>query len=89
MFNMLKGYWQVPLIQPSREISAFIAPSGLYQYKVMPFGIQKCSSNIPKMVDKLVRDTDGCKRYIDDVVIYYAIAIIGQIMPIRVNISFK
>ena len=35
-FDMLKGYWQVPLTQRARQISAFVTPSGLYQYKVMP-----------------------------------------------------
>ena len=39
-FDMLKGYWQVPLSQRPREISAFITPSCLYQYKVMPFGMK-------------------------------------------------
>ena len=37
-FDMLKGYWQLPLTQRAREISAFVTPSGLYQYKVMPVG---------------------------------------------------
>ena len=67
---MLKGYWQVPLTQRAREISAFVTPRGLYQYKVMPFGMKKSSSNITRMVNKLVRDIDGCEGYIDDVVIY-------------------
>ena len=31
-FDMLKGYWQVPLTQRAREISAFVTPSGLYDY---------------------------------------------------------
>ena len=39
-FDMLKGYWQVPLTQRAREISAFVTLSGLYQYKVMPFGMK-------------------------------------------------
>ena len=42
-FDMLKGYWQVPLTQRAREISAFVTPSGLYQYKVMPFGMKNTS----------------------------------------------
>ena len=29
-FDMLKGYWQVPLIQRTRQISVFVTPSGLY-----------------------------------------------------------
>ena len=70
MFDMLKGYWQVPLTQRAREISAFVTPSGLYQYKVMPFGMKNAPATFQRMVNKLVRDIDGCEGYIDDVVIY-------------------
>ena len=69
-FDMLKGYWQVPLTQRAREISAFVTPSGLYQYKVMPFGMKNSPATFQRMVNKLVRDIDGCEGYIDDVVIY-------------------
>ena len=69
-FDMLKGYWQVPLTQRAREISAFVTPSGLYQYKVMPFGMKNASATFQRMVNKLVRDIDGCEGYIDDVVIF-------------------
>ena len=69
-FDMLKGYWQVPLTQLAREISAFVTPSGLYQYKVMPFGMKNAPATFQRMVNKLVRDIDGCEGYIDDVVIY-------------------
>ena len=67
---MLKGYWQVPLTQRAREISAFVTPSGLYQYKVMLFGMKNAPATFQRMVNKLVRDIDGCEGYIDDVVIY-------------------
>ena len=69
-FDMLKGYWQVPLTQRAREISAFVTPSGLYQYKVMPFGMKNAPATFQRMFNKLVRDIDGCEGYIDDVVIY-------------------
>ena len=63
-FDMLKGYWQVPLTQRAREISAFVTPSGLYQYKVMPFGMKNAPATFQRMVNKLVRDIDGCEGYI-------------------------
>ena len=69
-FDMLKGYWQVPLTQRAREISAFVTPFGLYQYKVMPFGKKNAPATFQRMVNKLVRDIDGCEGYIDDVVIF-------------------
>ena len=69
-FDMLKGYWQVPLTQRAREVSAFVTPSGLYQYKVMPFGMKNAPATFQRMVNKLVRNIDGCEGYIDDVVIF-------------------
>lgn len=39
-FDLLKGYWQVPLTIRTREIAAFITPSGLRLYTVMPFGLR-------------------------------------------------
>jgi len=39
-FDLLKGYWQVPVTDRAKEISAFITPDGLFQYKVMPLGMR-------------------------------------------------
>ena len=36
----------------------------------MPFGMKNASAIFQRMVNKLVRDIDGCEGYIDDVVIY-------------------
>ena len=38
-FDLLKGFWQIPLTDRAKEISAFVTPDRLYQYKVMPFGM--------------------------------------------------
>lgn len=39
-FDLLKGYWQVPLSKGAREISAFVMPFGLFSYTVMSFGLR-------------------------------------------------
>ena len=39
-FDLLKGYWQVPLTERAKEISAFVTPKGFHQCKVMPFGLK-------------------------------------------------
>ena len=67
---MLKRYWQAPLTLRALEISAFVTQSGLYQYKVMRFGMKNAPAIFQRMVTKLVRDIDGCEGYIDNVVIY-------------------
>ena len=33
--DLLKGFWQIPLTDRAKDISAFVTPDGLYQYKVM------------------------------------------------------
>lgn len=39
-FDLLKGYWQVPLTARARELSAFVTPDDFLQYRVMPFGVR-------------------------------------------------
>ena len=39
-FDLFKGFWQIPLTDRSKKISAFVALDGLYQYKVMSFGMK-------------------------------------------------
>ena len=34
-FDLLKGFWQIPLTERAKEISAFVTPDRLYHYKVM------------------------------------------------------
>ena len=36
----------------------------------MPFGMENTPAAFKRMVNKLVRDIDGCEGYIDDVIIY-------------------
>ncbi|KAK3106188.1 hypothetical protein FSP39_014556 [Pinctada imbricata] len=69
-FDLLKGYWQVPLTERAREISAFATPDGLYQYKVMPFGMKNAPATFQRMIHSLLHHLEGCEAYIDDVIIY-------------------
>ena len=45
-FDLLKGFWQVPLTDRAKEVSAFATPNGLYQYKVNGVWDEKFSCNI-------------------------------------------
>ncbi|KAK3090056.1 hypothetical protein FSP39_008860 [Pinctada imbricata] len=69
-FDLLKGYWQVPLTERAREISAFATPDGLYQYQVMPFGMKNAPATFQRMIHSLLNHLEGCEAYIDDVIIY-------------------
>jgi hypothetical protein len=69
-FDLLKGYWQVPLTDKAKEISAFVTSDGFYQYKVMPFGMKNASATFQRMINHLLCDLDHCEAYIDDVIVH-------------------
>ena len=68
-FDLLKGYWQVPLTQRAREISAFVTPDGLFQYTVMPFGMKSAPATFQRMINNVIKDLDCCYAYIDDLIV--------------------
>ncbi|PIK60059.1 hypothetical protein BSL78_03057 [Apostichopus japonicus] len=69
-FDLLKGYWEIPLSEAAKRISAFVTPCGLYQYTVMPFGMKNAPATFQRFINTLVGDLQGCSVYIDDIVIY-------------------
>ncbi|CAB4033082.1 Transposon Ty3-I Gag-Pol poly [Paramuricea clavata] len=69
-FDLLKGFWQIPLSERAKEVSAFVTPRGLYQYKVMPFGMRNAPATFQRLINQIISQIDGCEGYIDDVIIY-------------------
>ncbi len=69
-FDLLKGYWQVPLTKRACEIAAFITSSGLFSYKVMPFGLRNAPATFQRLMNRVVSGLEGCAVYLDDVVVY-------------------
>ncbi|KAL7841409.1 hypothetical protein SRHO_G00251000 [Serrasalmus rhombeus] len=61
------GYWQVTLERDSIQKSEFITCEGLYEFLVLPFGL-----NI-SVLDGVLRDLKEklCFIYIDDIVVYF------------------
>ena len=37
--DIAAGYWQIKVLSDSQEKTAFITHQGLYEFKVMPFGV--------------------------------------------------
>ena len=68
--DLLKGYWQVPLTEHVKRLSAFVTPQGLYQYKVMPFSMKNAPATFQQLINQLLQHLDGCEGYIDDVIVY-------------------
>ena len=68
--DLLKGYWQVPLTDRAKQISAFVTPDGLYQYRVMSFGQKNAPATFQRMINQLTGRIEGCETYNDDAVVY-------------------
>ena len=70
-FDISKAYWQVPLDKESKEISAFTTPFGLFQFKVLPFGLASAASTFQRLMSKVLRGLERfCLTYLDDITIY-------------------
>lgn len=50
-FDLLKGYWQVPLTTRAQEIASFITPFGLYSYSVMSFGLRNAPATFQRLMN--------------------------------------
>lgn len=37
--DLVSGFWQIQLSPEAREKTAIVTPSGLYQFRVMPYGL--------------------------------------------------
>lgn len=68
--DLLKGYWQVPLIARAKEISSFITPWGLFSYSVMPFGLQNAPATFQCLMNRVLVGLVGCSAYLDNVVVF-------------------
>ena len=68
-FDLLKGYWQVPLIKRAKKLSVFVTPNGLLLLiLVMPFGMKNAPTTFQRMINGVIASLDGCDA--DDVVVY-------------------
>lgn len=70
--DLRSGYWQISVDEMDREKTAFVTPDGLYQFKVMPFGLCNAPATFERMMDSLLRGLkwSTCLCYLDDVIVF-------------------
>lgn len=69
-FDLLKGYWQVPLTERAQEVSAFVTPESLYRCLVLPFGMKNAPATFQRLMNRVSAGLDNTVTYLDDVVVY-------------------
>ena len=67
--DLTAGYWQVPLSQASRELTAFKTRSGLYEFQVMPFGLSTAPATFSRLVRQVTRGLHNTHAYLDDLLV--------------------
>ena len=69
--DLATGFWQVQMEPSSREKTAFITHSGLYEFTVMPFGLVNAPSTFQRLMESVLAGLTGerCIVYIDDIVV--------------------
>ena len=69
--DLRSGYWQVRLAESSQEKSAFGVMGGLFQFKVMPFGLANAPSCFQRLMEQVFVGLIGkfVFIYLDDILI--------------------
>ena len=69
--DLSKGYWQLAMAPEVKGLTAFKTPFGMYQFRVMPFGLHGAPATFQRLMDYVLRDvSEFCAAYLDDVVIF-------------------
>lgn len=69
-WDLLKGYWQIPLTKHASEISAFETPDSFAQYTVTAFGKRNAPATFQRLINLTLAGVTNCEAYLDYLVIF-------------------
>lgn len=69
-FDLLKGYWQVPLTEWAKYVSAFVMSEGLYHCQVLLFGMTNAPATFQRLMNLVTSGLQNTVKYLNDVVCY-------------------
>ena len=69
--DLTKGYWQIPLAENAKPMSAFVTPFGQFQFCVMPFGMINSGASFVRLMKKILDGKeDFANSFIDDIIVF-------------------
>ena len=69
--DLISGYWQVEMDKTDQEKTAFCNSEGLFEFKVMPFGLCNAPATFQRLMDLVLAGLQWstCLVYLDDIII--------------------
>ena len=69
--DLNSGYWQVEVADEDREKTAFASRRGLYEFKVMPFGLCNAPATFERLMETVLAGLNWkiCLIYLDDIIV--------------------
>ena len=74
--DLASGYWQVKMNDMSKEKTAFVTQHGLFEFRVMPFGLMNAPAVFQRLMHQVISTLNPMKGpsfvsvYIDDLLVY-------------------
>ena len=68
--DLASGYWQVAMSPDAQKNAAFVTNEGLFQFRVMPFGLCNAPATFERLMDRVLCGMrwSCCLVYLDDVI---------------------
>jgi hypothetical protein len=70
--DLASGYWQIEMDESSKEKTAFIVDSNLYEWNRLSFGLTNAPGTFQRLMNYVLRSVIGkkCLVYLDDIIVF-------------------